>query len=88
MEAITTTTTKQSYRVCWQIPNKWGIPHIGIEGKWVRAKKKDNNWVPYDDINALTKSIKKMTVSPVKPNVNTITKTIKKMTIKKSPKTK
>lgn len=50
-----------------------------------KSKKKDNNWVPYDDINTLTKSVKNMTVSP---DVNTITKTIKKMTIKKSPKPK
>lgn len=84
------TTTKQNhYRVCWQIPNKWGIPHIGIEGKWVKAKKKDNIWVPYDDLESVTKLIKKMTVSPLKnkgASVDTITKTIKKMTIKKSPK--
>lgn len=86
MEAITET---KSYRVCWQIPNKWGIPHIGIEGKWVKAKKKNNIWVPYNDLESVAKSIKKMTLSPSKnknASIDTITKTIKKMTIKKSPK--
>jgi hypothetical protein len=84
MEAITVTVTKQT-RVCWQIPNKWGIPHIGIKGKWVRAIKKDDKWVPYENID-ITKTMKTMKIkkSPVKNNVETIAKTLKKMTIKKT----
>jgi hypothetical protein len=76
MEVIT--ITKQTGRVCWQIPNKWGIPHIGIKGKWVRVQKKDDKWVPYDNID-ITNAIKNMTIkkSPVKKTVKKIIKKTK-----------
>ncbi len=55
--------------ISWQIPNKYGIPHICINGKWVEACKNGKKWMAVSNETLLTKSVKNMKITKTKKKI-------------------